>query len=202
LQLTPDVIRRLVREGVLVRLRRGVLVGGCVLERSRSDERGAHLLATRAQLAAFPDCVATHESAAITLGVPLLTVPALPRITRVRGAWRGGDAVRVRIAPLPPAHIVQHAGLRVTTLPRTAVDLARTLPFRDAVVALDAIRRSCDRRVLLDMLDECRPWADLGKAHAAVTFADPRAESAFEPGRTAPTSSGRSRASSVKQTAR
>src|SRR5690348_12522561 len=121
LGVTTAVVRGLVRSGQLVRLRRGVLVGACNLERSKGDVRLGHRLQLRAQLLAFPDGVASHESAAIESTLPLLSVSAEPRITRVAGAWRGGE-VRLRIAPLPELHVFEQGGIRLTTLPRTAVD--------------------------------------------------------------------------------
>jgi very-short-patch-repair endonuclease len=77
-------------------------------------------------------------------------------------------------------HVFEQGGIRVTTLPRTAVDLARTLPFRESVIALDAIRRTCSAEQLREALDECARWSDVGKARLAIEFADPRSESALE----------------------
>ena len=68
----------------------------------------------------------------------------------------------------------------MTSLPRTAVDVARSSSFQEAVVVLDAVRRSCSANVLAAMLDQCAHWADVGKARRAVMFADPRSESALE----------------------
>jgi hypothetical protein len=180
LETTPAGVRRLLREGTLVRLRRGVLVGACQLERAETDARLRRRLRLRAQLMTFSECVATHESAAITLDLPLFSIPAEPRISRVRGAWRGGSEVRVRIAPLPELHVFEQGGIRLTTLPRTAVDLARTLPFAESVVALDAVRRHCSAEMLRAALEECEKWFELGKARSAIDFADPRSESALE----------------------
>jgi len=179
LDTTAAVVRGLVRSGQLVRLRRGVLVGSCSLERAKGDVRLRHRLLLRAQLLTFPDSVASHESAAIESALPLFSVPAEPRLTRVAGAWRGGD-VRLRIAPLPDLHVFEQGGIRLTTLPRTAVDLARTLPFVESVVAVDVVRRTCTAEQLRDVLDECAQWFDVGKARLAIDFADPRSESALE----------------------
>lgn len=180
LETTTAGVRRLVRDDSLVRLRRGVLVGACHVDRAKSDPRLRHKLQLRAQLLAFPECVATHESAAIDLDLPLFAVPSEPRIARAKGAWRGGSNIRVRIAPLPELHVFEQGGIRLTTLPRTAVDLARTLAFAESVVALDAVRRTCDAEHLAQVVDECAQWFDVGKARLAIEFADPRSESALE----------------------
>ena len=181
LGVTAHVMRRLISEGVVVRMRRGVLVGACLLEHSRDDARLAHSLALQALQIAYPDAVASHESAVLRWGLPLLRMPAWPIVTRARGAWRGGDGGRVRVAPLPPHHVCAIAATGCTSLPRTVVDVARSLPFRDAVVVGDAaLRRGCSVGELAAMLTDCAPWADLGGARRSIAFLDARAESPLE----------------------
>jgi hypothetical protein len=43
---------------------------------------------------------------------------------------------------LPPSHIVEEAGVRLTSLPRTALDCARWLPRLEAIAALDQFLRA------------------------------------------------------------
>src|SRR3954449_1876456 len=101
LGLTPSVVRRLVKDGVLVRLRQGVLVGACHVERAAQDTAAAHRLSVQALLLQYDDAYASHESAAVVHGVPVLHMPPAPRVTREEGAWRGGDAVPARLSPFP-----------------------------------------------------------------------------------------------------
>ena len=174
-------IPRLIDEGVLVRLDRFLLVGSCALERAQSDARLMHRINLDRLLHRFPGCVASHESAGVVRGLPLLAVPAFAVATRARGAWRGGMDGRIRIAPLPPDHVAEVGGTPVTSLTRTAVDIARTSTMRSAVVALDAVLRlGPSRPALLDMVNECGAWADVGKARRAIDFADARSESPLE----------------------
>jgi very-short-patch-repair endonuclease len=181
LGLSRRKARALVGEGVLVRLRRGIVVGGCLVERSLSDRRLAHLIALQSLLLSYGDCVASHESAAILHGLPVLNLPTYVIGTRPSGAWRGGETLRVRVAPLPADHVTVAAGQRCTTVARTVVDIARSESFRDAVVVGDAARRAgCDAALLRQVLDQCAGWADVGKARRALPFLDPRSESAFE----------------------
>jgi hypothetical protein len=180
LGISPAEVRRLVRDGTLTRIRQGVLVGSCHLERAAGDARATHVLKLRAQLAVYPECVASHESATLVAGLPLLAIPETPRIIRTHGAWRGGDDVRVRIAPLPDGHVYDEGGVRATTMPRTTVDIARGLAFRDAVVVMDAVLRHCPHGVIAAVIDECAEWAEVGKAGRVLAFADPRSESALE----------------------
>jgi Protein of unknown function (DUF559) len=181
LQLSQRRFQRLIDDGILRRLRRGVVVGECLVERAGQDPLQLHRLQLRAFLLAFDQCVASHESAAVLHGLPLLTLPPYVVGTRTRGAWRGGEIARVRIAPLPRDHLEAVEGVCCTTVPRTVIDVARSTKFRDAVVIGDAaLRGGCDSVALLAMLDECSVWADLGRVRAALEFLDERAESPFE----------------------
>ncbi|HTW20416.1 MAG TPA: DUF559 domain-containing protein [Mycobacteriales bacterium] len=175
-------LQRLLAEGVLERVNRGVVVGSCVRRIARNDRVAAHRLALHALLLCFDDCVASHESAAVLFGLPLLGLPQYVVATRARGAWRGGPNARVRIAPLPPHHVVRtEADTRMTSMARTFVDVARTSAFRAAVVLGDGVLRTGLRTDgLEETLGECSSWADVGKARNALRFLDSRAESPLE----------------------
>jgi len=72
-------------------------------------------------------------------------------------------------------------GAPVTSLARTAVDLARKGPALSAVVVLDgAVRAGVTRQELDDVLADCRGWPGTQLARPFVSFADGRAESALE----------------------
>lgn len=181
LGLTPAVVRRLIRDGVLVRVRQGVLAGKCTVARAAEDANIAHLLAVQGQLLNYAEAYASHESAAIAHGLPLLALPTAPLLTRPSGAWRGGDAGRIRIAPLPEHHRVVVQGIRATSLPRTFVDIARSSSMAAAVIVGDYVRRwRCTQEELEAMLAECSAWSDVGKARQALAFLDPRSESPLE----------------------
>ena len=84
-------------------------------------------------------------------------------------------------ARLPPEDMTEVAGLLVTTLERTVVDLARTLPVEQAVAAGDAaLRRGATREQLLEVLERGRGWPGLPVARRVVAFLDARSESAGE----------------------
>jgi hypothetical protein len=169
----------LVDEGVLQRPRRGVVVGRCVVEATADDAQRRHELRLRTLLLTHPACVASHESAALMLGLPLLNLPTWAIATRERGAWRGGPTERVRIAPLPAHHVA--AAMRCTAVTRTVIDIARSSSLRDATVVGDAaLRGACTLADLELTLDECSQWADVGKARRAISFLDGRSESALE----------------------
>jgi hypothetical protein len=84
-------------------------------------------------------------------------------------------------APLPPDEVVVVDGLAVTSLPRTVIDLARTLPFADAVAAADAALRLGVHPVLLaETLQRASGRPGVAAARRVVAFADGRSESAGE----------------------
>lgn len=68
-----------------------------------------------------------------------------------------------------------------TTPARTAIDLARELPFREAVVVLDhAMSKSISKATLAAVLDRQAGWPGSAAARAALNFANARAESPLE----------------------
>jgi hypothetical protein len=178
---TPEAVDREVRSGRWTALRRGVY--------ARSDDlRGGRLRAAAdvmaAQLATGYEVVGTHETAAALHGLPLLAPYAgPPRVSLVRTAGqqrpgRGGPARLVSQIPLHHRALV--LGAAVTTVARTAVDLARTGSALSSVVVLDAALRSTSRAALEAVLEECRGWPGIDAARTAVAFADGRAESPLE----------------------
>ena len=69
----------------------------------------------------------------------------------------------------------------VTGLARTVVDLARTLPFPEAVATADAgLRLGLERPMLEEALGQASRRPGVGAARRAVAFADGRSESVGE----------------------
>jgi Protein of unknown function (DUF559) len=182
---TPDVIRHRLETGAWVALRRGVYV-----ERRRRDActtaRDRHALEVAAAVLALNtrDTVASHLSAALLHGITLLRPPKLVAVSRPPDA-PGRDRARgvhLHRAALAAEHVGRALGLPVTTAARTVVDLARTLPFGDALVAADAALRlgQVGLEDLERVLGECRGWPGSPRARAVVGFADATAESPLE----------------------
>lgn len=99
-----------------------------------------HRVRTRAALLLVPGAVVSGLSAAVLWGVPLagdgdpveLTLPAGAHQVRIAG-------VRVRRRELPDDWSTRWSGLRLTTPEATAVDLARSAPDDEGVVAVDRL---------------------------------------------------------------
>ncbi len=139
------MIRTQLASGRLVSVRHGVLVAA---EGWPDDPAGQHLVRARAELVANPGAVISHESAAVAwrLATPgftmwhehpvSLTSPGRTSHRSRRGSavWHSGD--------LAPGLISRdEEGYDVTSVARTAVDLAAGLSLPEALVILDDAAR-------------------------------------------------------------
>ena len=143
---SDDELRALVRAGRLTPVRRGSYVQGGLPE----DVLARHVLQIRAAARELAgDAVISHVSAAVLHGLRIWGV-RLDRVhvtRRRRTGGRRGALAHVHSAALDPAEIVTIGGLPVTSLARTVADLARMLPFEQAVVLGDSamFHRRADR---------------------------------------------------------
>ncbi len=142
--ITDAMIRTQLTLGRVTRLRSGVYLATSAWP--ESDE-AVHVVRAHAEQMANPDAVISHESAAVVWQLPSptfhawhespvsLTLPTGARGSRSRrAAWH--------IAELPASHVTRDEhGYRVTSLVRTAIDLAAGLPLPEALVILDAAGR-------------------------------------------------------------
>lgn len=201
---TARQLESAVGRGALQRLRLGVYDTTTPdTARPVADLQAARMRAILAAL--HPRAVLSHESAARLHGMwlPLgetsvvhVTVPGQPE--------RRATGLRVHGSRLPESLVVTRQGLRVTTVARTAVDLARGLTLPHALVAVDgavhrsiALRRpdadvelrrravpAADLQAARDELerayDSVWTWPGTRVVRAALDLADPASESPFE----------------------
>jgi hypothetical protein len=178
---SDDEVRRLLRIGDLSRVRRGSYVLGPLPD----EPVRRHRIAITAAVEALGDAaVVSHLSAAVLHGLPLWGV-ALHRVhvTRARvSGGRRGRIVHVHTAPLEVDEIALADGIAVTSVARTVVDVARTVPFEQAVVVLDAALAldMVEGEQLAEALLRARGWPGCPAARRAVAFAEPGAESVGE----------------------
>jgi len=185
--LTVAQMRTLVRSGDLVRVRYGVYATKRAVMSVEGSQRRAHTLQVAAVVAAVGrDTVASHQSAATIHGLDLLNRPGqLVTLTRspLRPSNRAqSDGILFHMAELPAKHVTKLFGIRVTTVSRTVVDLARTSPFKAAVVAADSALRAdkTTKAELADVCEACKQWPGITRAREVVEFSDDRAESVLE----------------------
>jgi len=190
--LTQAQLRSLARSGDLVRVWHSVYATRPAVEWAEaSPARGHALLAMAARTALGGDSVVSHYSAALIHGLDLfpaasrpltLTRPPARRCNRLKS-----DGVVFHAAELPAEHVTMLLGVRLTTVPRTVVDLARVSSFMSAVVTADSALRTAANRAdftskeaLIAACDACAGWPGIRRARRAVDFSDARAESALE----------------------
>ena len=190
--LTQPQLRSLARSGDLVRVWHAVYATRMATEWAKASPARKHaLVAMAARTAVGADSVVSHHSAALIHGLDLLP-PASGLVTLTRPPDRRcnrpkSDGIRFHTAKLPPEQTTILFGVRVTTVPRTVVDLARVSSFMSAVVTADSALRADTSRAdfttkeaLIAACDACAGWPGIRQARRAVDFSDPRAESVLE----------------------
>jgi len=186
--VSPKMLRTLARSGDLVRIRQGVYATRRAVDWAKDDPVRDHVLRVMAARTwAGRDAVASYHSAATLHRLDLLksssdstvtlTLPQARRWERPRSA-----GIVFHRADLPQEHLTTLYNLPVTTAARTVADLARTMPFMDAVVLADSALRAekATKPELHQILDSCARWPGVRQAGKVVAFADERAGSALE----------------------
>lgn len=178
-------MRRMLRRGTCVSLRRGVYVEEDVRANAMRDGRRAHALEIAAlRLGIDCDVVAGGASAACIIGLETLVGPreltVLTEDDARRCRQRHGYVLRV--ASLPPHHREHRFGVPVTSTARTVVDIARWGTLAEGVVVADSAlrQRAVTARQLADVHAEFLGWRGASRARRALALADPRAESVLE----------------------
>ncbi|MFT3860153.1 type IV toxin-antitoxin system AbiEi family antitoxin domain-containing protein [Micropruina sp.] len=172
-------IRRMLRDEKLHRLRRGAYL----TEPDQGLARHRNLIAATApQLG--PGAVISHLSAAVLHGLPVSNA-WLGRVTYTspgKGGGRLGQSVHQYRTPLGAGDVETVARIRRTTLARTVLDLARTVPELGlAVAAADAaLRKGLSREQLMAQLTAAPRRRGLAQARVVVEQADGGSESAGE----------------------
>ena len=163
-------------------VRRGIYVPAAVLE--SLDATGRHLLEVRATLlASAPAAAAAHGSAALVHGMSLWRVPERVHLGIPRSS--GGHVGRhrhVHADGLTERDVDVIDGLRCTSAARTVADLARTLPFEDAVCAGDSAlnRHLVTPESVRESLSRTPSHRRRTAAECVLGFLDGRSESVGE----------------------
>lgn len=192
-----------VARGTLVQLRRGVYVD---TEAVGEDARELHVLRAWAEQVADPALVPFGHTAALAWGLPFETEDSaaeqLPLMAARKGTTkraRATTSARIVLRDVPAHHVVLGPkGLRLTSLARTAIDVAdgelpHVLTTLDAALRAEcqAIRGVSRRRDLADPRIQAAGRGALTEALAtvrpndraladSVSLADPRRETPIE----------------------
>lgn len=191
-------LRRAARRSSLVRVHLGVYIEADIWR--ELDDRERHVVTVRAVMTGLADaCVVSHGSAAAMLGLPSVDkgVDLVNVIDPRRTTVKTTPYVRHRPGSLSTSDLMALHGLSLTSPWRTALDIARTAPFADSVMCLDAVLRSIvlggrhrtgpdvDARLAAakqDLIDAVGPARSKGTPSAlrAIDFASPWAENGGE----------------------
>jgi predicted transcriptional regulator of viral defense system len=180
---TDDELRRFCASGRLVRVRAGVY--GLPQLIAELDAVAKHRLAVHATMAALDSRAAvSHASSAVMLDLPLWSTSLrLVHVTASKSSGGGKSTRRhVHCAPFDDDEVTTVGGVPVLAVTRTVVDLARTLPFEQAVVVGDAAMRKYEVTTaeLLAALDRWPRRPGAAAARRAIEFMDGRSESVGE----------------------
>ena len=199
--VSPALMRSLIRSGQLIRMRQGVYATKRALDWANAvnpanpangdpgpDPVRAHVLSVLAAIATVGrNAVASYHSAALLHRLSLLTAPPAGTVTLTLPSarkWNRAQPADVvfHASDLPKEHVTRLYNVPVTTVARTVADLARTLPFMDAVVVADSAlnQEKATKPELLQALDQSKGWPGVRQARRALEFADERAESPLE----------------------
>ena len=127
--ITRDAQRRLTEAGWLIPRHRGVFALG---HRPR-DRRSTWMAGV---LALGEDARLTHLAAAALWGIVTRAVPTEVTVPTGAGITKR-DGIIVHRQPLPPEHCTVRDGIPTTTLLRTLLDLATTMPTRQLARAFE-----------------------------------------------------------------
>lgn len=134
-----------------------------------------------------PRAVVAHESAAVLwqLRTPFQSDPAAPVLHILRDRLEIGPHTQTDLRILPAlfeaSHATQLAGVRVTTLARTALDTARGCSFERALVPIDhALMLGASRDELVGLAVYMNGWPGTRVFRPALLWGDARSESALE----------------------
>ncbi|UVE96254.1 hypothetical protein [Dietzia sp. B32] len=171
-----------VEAGYLIKLRHGWYCRTPAAEESRAVAIRRSISVALADAA--EDTVASHTSAALLHGLPLVGTAESPTIHLTGSRPNGGRTARGLLhhtSPAPPT-AVDVEGLRATTVPRTVADLSRTCGFVPGVCAADAALRTglMTPRDFADEVERHRGRTGVGTARAVADFADGLSESPGE----------------------
>ena len=183
---TRSALRHAVSTGRLVRLRVGAYQATDLHEVVEGldpfeEARWRHAAPAIASVLTTPGAVASHSTAAVLGGIPLIFLPDRSCLSVV--PWLTGEVPRVHLhrCSMPPRPF-PIGEVDTTSVERIVIDLAREHGVPAGVVAADYTLRQHMTSIdaLTAELDRCLRWPGVRAAREAIAFADPRSESVLE----------------------
>jgi hypothetical protein len=179
----PAEIRRFVRNGHWIRVRRGVVTTAEIWA-ALDDYVGRPRLRARAAIVQMRrDWLLSHDSSAHEHGLAIVT-PQKPYVHVTRpgftNAWTE-NGVKHHQAGYADGQVVEVDGRRMLDVARTAVDIARERGVMDGMAACDsAMRMGVSREALQRAAAPMENWPGGRAARTSVSLADAGAENPHE----------------------
>ncbi len=181
---TESQLQVMRRRRILVSVRRGVYAWTAAYV--AADPPTRHQIACAAvRLTLEAPAVLSHQSAGVFHALEMLDADlSTVHVTRGESSGARKEArVHHHVAEIPDEHLlVRSDAWDVTTVARTAVDIARSTDrYECAVAAFDsALRQGVPLSELRAVVDRCRSWPGARFVSTALDFADGRAANAGE----------------------
>ncbi|MEO8107274.1 MAG: hypothetical protein ABI720_08135 [Actinomycetes bacterium] len=173
-------LSRLLRSGVICRSRREHFVLPWGGENSDHWQRTRSMHLRVAAAAAVRESPVGLRSAALMWRLPVWQIPRRVELIRPPGSgpWKGLRVVR-RL--LSAGDVTAINGVPVTTLERTAVDIALDVPTPKALITVDAaLRRGASRETMAGILTRMGSVRGCREARRTLDWADGNSESPLE----------------------
>ncbi len=176
-------ITALVRDGTLVRIRRGQYVDGEPW-RSLSRADRCRLLTRGVMLSAHPGTTATHVSAALEWGAPVwdLSLEVAHTTRRDGKAGRRRDDWVQHCGVLPADDVTVHNGIPVSVAARTCVEITTITDVERSLVVVNGLLNSGATTVqeFADWAESARYWPHTLATDLVLQLCEPKVESAGE----------------------
>jgi hypothetical protein len=180
---TDSALDHAVRRQRLMRPYHGVYAEAERMDAATPGERDSRFaLVSAAAALALPAGAASHMSAAVLAGLPVLSVPERACVTvapRYTGDAHGAHLHRAEFRR--DGHLCD-SWPRRTSVARTVADVARERGLAAGLVAADAAlhRRLLSGAELRDVIADCAKWPGIRRARAVAALADELSESPLE----------------------
>ena len=176
-------VTALVRDGTLVRIRRGQYVDGEAWRAlSRADRY--RLLTRGVMLTAHPGTTATHVSAAVEWGAPVwdLSLEVAHTTRRDGKAGRRRDDWIQHCGVLPAKDVTVRNGIPLSVPARTCVEITTITDVERSLVVVNGLLNSGATTVqeFADWAENARYWPHSLATDLVLRLCDPRIESAGE----------------------
>ncbi len=189
--LSDRTIAAQIATGELVRVYRGWYVSGSEWRSLASRERHV-VLALAIHVSADAAPIFSHTTAALLHGLPMYGNTGMRVHVTVGGEAKRHNSRHVlrHRQHIPDSEVAAHGGVRFTSMARTVLDIARTLPPESGIVCADAALRASLRSSQLNPEQIRANWLDLqsqalnaqgsARARKILEMADPAADSPLE----------------------